>query len=133
MRLLPDVGPQRLVARLAREYPIEHVLHVDEDVEIIAVRTAHERHEIGGTVPRGHAADEHPVFSAERHLLHELLGLVVVDRHEAVVEIFEHVIELVPEIRDRLPEGFFGHHVRHGVAGDQLAQSLPGNGASHKI
>jgi hypothetical protein len=39
VRLLPDVGPQGVVVRLASEEHIEDVLHVDEDVEVVAMRT----------------------------------------------------------------------------------------------
>ena len=46
VRLLPDVGPQRVVVRLASQEPIEDVLHVDEDVEVVAVCIVHEPHEI---------------------------------------------------------------------------------------
>jgi len=47
VRLLPDVRPKVVVVRLASQQPIEDILHVDEDVEVVAMRTAHERHEIG--------------------------------------------------------------------------------------
>ena len=40
VRLLSDVGPQDVVVRLAGEQPIEDVVQVDEDVEIVAMRTA---------------------------------------------------------------------------------------------
>ena len=96
VRLLPDVGLQGGVVRLASQQPIEDVLHVDEDVEVVAMRATDERHEIGSAVARRDTADEHPVFSAQGHLLHQLLGLVVVDRHQAVVEIDEQVLELIP-------------------------------------
>ena len=58
---------------------------------------------------RSDAANEHPVLPPQGHLLHELLGLVVLDRHQAVVEINEQVFELVPQVGQRLPEGLLRH------------------------
>jgi|GEM_PF-2363349 len=49
VRLLSDVGPHGIVIRLSGQQPIEDVLHVDEDIEIISMRTADKRHEIGST------------------------------------------------------------------------------------
>ena len=43
VRLLPDVRAQIVVVRLASQQPIEDILHGDEDVEVVAMRTAHER------------------------------------------------------------------------------------------
>ncbi len=40
MRLLPDVGAQRVVVAASGEKLVEDVLHIDEDVEITAQRTA---------------------------------------------------------------------------------------------
>ena len=84
------------------------------------MRTAHERHEIGSAVARSDAANEHPVLAAQGHLLHQLLGLVVVDRHEAVIEVDEGVVELTPQVGQRLYEEFLGYHVHHRFAGKIL-------------
>jgi hypothetical protein len=44
--LLPDVWPQGVVIRLTSQEPIEDVLRVHEYVEVVAVCTVHEPHEI---------------------------------------------------------------------------------------
>ena len=45
VRLLPDVRAKVVVVRLTSQQPIEDILHGDEDVEVVAMRTTHERHE----------------------------------------------------------------------------------------
>gem|GEM_PF-2175914 len=89
------------------------VLHID--IDIVSMRTAHQRHEITSEITRSDAANEHPVLPPvlppQGHLLHELLGLVVVDRHQAVFEINEQVVELVPQAgQDSRSNLFFGPH-----------------------
>jgi hypothetical protein len=98
---------------------------IHEDVEVVPRGTADERHEVRGTVARRDASDEHPVFPAQGYLLHQLLGLVVVDRHQPVVEIDEQVFELIAQVGQRLPEGLLGHHVGDGLAGEILLHPCP--------
>jgi len=117
MRLLPDVGAQRVGVAASGEKLVEDVLHRDEDFEITVRRTAHEREKIGSPIPRRDAADQHPVLPPQGHLLVELLGEVVVDRHQAVIEMDDQVLELVVDGPDRLAEGLFTSHVGYGVAG----------------
>jgi hypothetical protein len=74
---------------------------------------------------RRDAADEHPVLPVQGHFLHQLLGLVVVDRHEVVIEIDEQVLELIPQVGQRLPEELLRHHVRARFTGEIVPYPLP--------
>jgi hypothetical protein len=131
VRLLPDVGPQGVVERLASEQSIEDILPADEDVEVIAMGTADERHEIGSAVARRDTPDEHPVVSAQGYLLHQLLGLVVVEWHQAIVEIDEQVRELIPQVGQcppKEPADRFGR-VAHSIAN----AAVPHEGVSRQF
>jgi len=75
--------------------------------------------------PRSDTANEHPVFAAQCHLLHELLGLVVVDRHQAIVEVVEQVFELIPQVGQCLPEDFFRHHAHQSGTREAFPHPLP--------
>ncbi|MFQ5592518.1 MAG: hypothetical protein ACE5HE_15280, partial [Phycisphaerae bacterium] len=54
------VGAERGVVGLAGQQPIENVLGVGPDIQIVAHRAADKGKEVGGTVARGYAADEQP-------------------------------------------------------------------------
>ena len=61
MRPLPDIGPQGRIVGLAGEQPVEHVLHVDEYVEIVPHGATDDGEQIGGTIARFDVTDEKPV------------------------------------------------------------------------
>lgn len=49
-----------MVVGLSGQQPIERVLHVDEDVEVVPHGTADKREQVGGAVARLDVTDEKP-------------------------------------------------------------------------
>jgi len=74
---------------------------------------------------RSDAANEHPVFPAQCHLLHELLDLVIVNRHQSITLGVEQVLELIPQVGQCLPEDFFRHHVHERGTREVFPHPLP--------
>jgi hypothetical protein len=104
---------------------VEKVLEIAGDIQVVADSTADERHEICSTVACGNAADHEPIFAAQGHLLHQLFGVVVVDRHEAVVEIHDELIVVIPKIAECLAELLVRQHVGDGWAFDVFGNLRP--------
>ena len=110
--------------RIASEESVESVFDVRGSIEIIADRTADKRHQIRRPFACCNAADHEPVLPSGRYLLHQLLGVVVINRYQAIVEIHHELVVVIAEIAQRLAELLVGQHVGHSrpvnVVGDLL-------------
>ena len=62
MGRLPDVRPERVVVGRASQQPVEHVLDVGPDVQIVPHGAGHEREEVGRPLTRRDAPGEEPVL-----------------------------------------------------------------------
>ena len=67
VRLLPGVGPQVVVVRLAGQQPIDDALHVDEDVEVVdkATSSASPSSVLLALYPNKGKADVLPIIGTE--------------------------------------------------------------------
>ena len=102
----------------AAEERVEDVLHVDEGVEIVPHVAADERHQFGRAAPRIDPADEHLVLAADGHLLHHLIGVVIVHRHQAVVEMDTWRLDIV--LKRPTPSGLRGGFTPQQPGRDRL-------------
>ncbi len=87
--------------------PIEDFLHLDKDVEVIPNGTAFEREYVNRPTSVLDISNKKLALAANCYLFQQLLGVVVVNRHETIVETNKQRLKLVAEIRRRLLEGVF--------------------------
>jgi hypothetical protein len=100
----PVPRKQRVEVGQASEKLIEHVFHVQPDVEVVPQSAAGKRDEPRIALAAGNTSSEQPVFSSDRHLLHQLFSFIVVDRDRRIDQVTLQLDKVVADVLKRFGE-----------------------------